>query len=71
MTVKGVLSFIILLFGYLLYSRSKRFLYTAFAKAILPLGLHDLLVVLTEVTDKDRIIFFGLHPIRSYLSGSK
>ena len=43
----------------------------AFAKAILPLGLHDLLVVLTEVSDKDRIIFFGLHPIHSYLSGSK
>ena len=71
MTVKGVLSFIILLFGYFFYNTDEWFFYTAFAKAILPLGLYDLLVVLTEMGDKDRIIFFGLHPIHSYLSGSK
>ena len=35
------------------------------------MGFLDLLVVLTEVGDIYRINFFGLPPIRSYLSGSK
>ena len=71
MTVNGVLIFIILLFGYFFYSRSKLFIYTVFAKEILPMGFRDILVVLTEVSDKDRIIFFGLHPIHSRFLGSK
>ena len=35
------------------------------------MGFLDLLVVLTEVGDIYRINFFGLPPIRSYLSDSK
>ena len=35
------------------------------------MGFLDHLVVLTEVGDIYRINFFGLPPIRSYLSGSK
>ena len=56
---------------YTFYNTLQWFFYTAFAKAILPLGLYDLLVVLTEVGDIYRINFFGLPPIRSNLSGSK
>jgi len=35
------------------------------------MGLLDILVVLTEVSDNGRIYFFGLHPICSDLSGAK